>query len=169
MSITAQCDTKANGSQACAGKYLSFSLHKELYAVPVLKVREIIKLVPVSQVPQLPSHIRGVVNLRGKIIPVLDLRMKFGMECSEDTEHTCIVVAQVTLASRLTVAMGLVVDSVEEVTNIAANDIEETPVFGTSVDMGFIHGMAKIKGKVVSMLDLDRVLGGETIPMGAGF
>lgn len=153
------------GIKTLAGKYLTFHLGDETYGLPVLKVREIIKLVPVTQIPQLPFHIRGVINMRGKIIPVLDLRLKFGLAAIADTERTCIMVVQVMLTSRAEVAMGLVVDAVEEVTNITAGDIEETPEFGTSVDTANIPGMAKLKDKVVSLLNIDRVLGGEQIPL----
>lgn len=155
---------EASGVKTLAGKYLTFHLGDETYGLPVLKVREIIKLVPVTQVPQMPSHIRGVINMRGKIIPVLDLRVKFGLATTTDTDCTCIMVVQVLLASHTEVAMGLVVDAVEEVTNITAGDIEETPDFGTSLDTANILGMAKIKNQVVSLLDIDRVLGGEQIP-----
>lgn len=144
-----------------SGKYLTFRLHGESYGISVLKVREIIKLVPITRVPQMPSHIKGVINLRGKIIPVVDLRLKFDLDASEDKEQTCIVVVQVILASRASLLMGLIVDAVEEVANIAAADIEETPDFGTTVDTAYILGMAKIKGAVKTLLDIDRVVAGE--------
>jgi purine-binding chemotaxis protein CheW len=146
-------------SQTSAGKYLTFVLAGESYGIPVLKVREIIKLVPVTVVPQMPSYIKGVLNLRGRIIPVVDMRVKFGMGEPENTDHTCIVVVQVMSAARTTISLGLVVDSVEEVSNIAATDIESTPDFGTTLDTSYLVGMAKIKGKVVSLLNIDRCLG----------
>jgi purine-binding chemotaxis protein CheW len=150
--------TVGDGKSA-AGKYLTFVLGGESYGIPVLKVREIIKLVPVTVVPQMPSYIKGVLNLRGRIIPVLDMRIKFGMEVSADSDHTCIIVVQVLSANGIAISLGLVVDSVEEVSNIAASDIEDTPDFGTTLDTSYLVGMAKIKNKVVSLLNIDRCLG----------
>jgi len=161
--MTSNIETKAppSGARVAPGKYLAFTLAGESYGIAVLKVREIIKLISITQVPQMPPHVTGVVNLRGKIIPVVDLRIKFGMQISANTERTCIVVVQVTSALRTTTALGLVVDSVEEVVNILAGDTEETPDFGAAVDTSYLIGMAKIKGKVVSLLDIDRVVGAE--------
>jgi purine-binding chemotaxis protein CheW len=129
----------------------------ESYGIAVLKIREIIRLTTITSVPQMPDYVKGVINLRGKIIPVIDLRIKFGLAKAENTERTCIVVVQVALAGGNT-QMGLMVDAVEEVINIAATDIEETPEFGAKVDTDYITGMAKIKGAVKSLLDIDKVL-----------
>ena len=149
--------------QSLAGKFLTFTLGNELYGVPVLKVREIIRMVDITVVPQMPAYIKGVINLRGRIIPVVDLRTKFGLAGAETTERTCTVVVQVRLASGATIQMGLIVDGVEEVLNIAKGDIEETPDFGTALDTEYLLGMAKVKGKVASLLDIDRVLGSATL------
>jgi len=146
-------------TQATAAKYLTFILAGESYGIPVLKVREIIKQVPVTAIAQLPPYIKGVLNLRGRIIPVLDMRIKFNMEVSKDTNHTCIIVVQVLSVSRKTILLGLVVDAVEEVSSIVASDIEDTPDFGTTLDTSYLVGMAKIKGKVVSLLNIDHCLG----------
>lgn len=146
-----------------AGKYLTFTLGCESYGIPVLKVREIIKLVPITVVPQMPAYIKGVVNLRGKIIPVVDLRAKFGLTTGKDKERTCIVVVQVNTARASKLPMGLIVDAVEEVANIVATDIEPTPDFGTSVATDYLLGMAKIKGSVKALLDIDRVLSQDPI------
>lgn len=149
------------------GKYLTFQLGDESYAIPVLKVREIIRLTRIRSVPGLPGHVRGVINLRGRIIPVMDLRVRFGLGSAEATEQNCIVVAQVTTQQGKALAMGLIVDAVEEVVNIAAADIEETPEFGCSAATDYLLAMAKIKGVVKAMLDLDRVIKGiseESLP-----
>ena len=143
-----------------AGKHLTFVLGAEEYGVPVLKVREIIKIMDITHVPQMPTHVKGVVNLRGKVIPVVDLRLKFGFPELAYTERTCIIVVEVALpASRI--MMGIVVDAVSEVLNITPDEIEETPEFGERVTTDFMRGLAKVKGTVKVLLDLDRVLGAE--------
>jgi purine-binding chemotaxis protein CheW len=145
-------------AQKLAGKYLTFSLQRESYGVDVLKVREIIRHSNITAVPQLPAFVRGVINLRGKIIPVIDLRIRFGFPNPETTDHTCIIVVQVKLPDGRDTQMGLIVDGVEEVTHIAAADIEETPEFGAKIETTYIVGMAKIKGTVKALLNIDRVL-----------
>ena len=114
-----------------SGKYLTFTLQTESYGIDVLKVREIIRLTTITPVPQMPAYIRGVINLRGKIIPVMDLRVRFEFASATSTEQTCIIVVKVKLSDDRVIQMGLVVDGVEEVLNIAAADIEKTPDFGT--------------------------------------
>ena len=155
--------TTAMAGQSMAGKYLTFALGGESYAIPVLKVREIIRLTSITTVPQMPNYIRGVINLRGKIIPVMDLRLRFGFAAATNTEQNCIVVVQVKNPAGQPTAMGLVVDAVEEVAQLAAADIEETPDFGAQVDTEYILGMAKVKGVVKALLDIDRVIGGDTV------
>jgi purine-binding chemotaxis protein CheW len=140
------------------GKYLTFALGDEEYGVPVLKVREIIKMMDITVVPQVPAHIKGVINLRGKVIPVVDLRLKFSLPQQDYTERTCIIVVEVVL-STANVMMGVVVDSVSEVLNIASDELQQTPDFGERVTTDYIKGMAKVKGTVKILLDLDRVLG----------
>lgn len=149
---------ETNQLAGIAGKYLTFALGNESYGISVLKVREIIKLAPITIVPQMPNHVKGVINLRGKIIPVVDLKSKFGLAMSELTERACIIVVQVNTTSHTIIHIGLIVDSVEEVVNIAAADIEETPDFGTGLDTHYILGMAKIKGMVKTLLDIDRIV-----------
>jgi len=150
------------GIRHLAGKYLTFTLLQESYGIDVLKVREIIRLITITAVPQMPDYVRGVINLRGKIIPVMDLRRKFGFAQAASTEQTCIVVVQVKLPDGKNTPMGLVVDGVEDVTNIAAADIEETPDFGAAISTECILGMAKIKGAVKTLLDIDAVVGADT-------
>ena len=140
------------------GKYLTFALGNEEYSVPVLKVREIIKIMDITAVPQVPHYVKGVVNLRGKVIPVVDLRLKFGFPPQEYTERTCIIVVEVMLANGARM-MGIIVDHVSEVLNVTAEEIEQTPAFGDRVCTDYIKGMAKVKGTVKILLDLDRVLG----------
>lgn len=144
------------------GKYLTFALSDEEYGLPVLKVREIIKVMDITQVPQVPPHVRGVINLRGKVIPVIDLRLKFGFAPQEYNERTCIIVVDVNLGEQR-VMMGIVVDSVSEVLNLTSSEIDETPDFGERVTTDYMLGLAKVKGTVKILLDLDKVLGTDGI------
>jgi purine-binding chemotaxis protein CheW len=155
-----------DSANTVAGKYLTFLLGHESYGIPVLKIREIIRMTDITPVPQMPAYVRGVINLRGKIIPVADLRAKFGLATVEATERTCIVVVQVAAGGTKTL-MGLVVDDVEEVANIAATDIEEAPDFGIKLDTAYIVGMAKIKGAVKTLLDIDRIVSTEALQIAA--
>ena len=139
------------------GKYLTFSLSEEEYGIGILKVKEIIGMMTITKMPQVPSYVKGVINLRGKVIPVVDLRLKFGLEEMEYTDRTCIIVMEIksTMGS---VLMGIVVDAVSEVLNIKAADIEDTPTFGVAVKADFILGMAKAGGGVKILLDIDKVV-----------
>ena len=145
-------------AHSLAGKHLTFVLGREHYGLPVLKVREIIRLCEITPVPQMPDYIKGVLNLRGKIIPVADLRVKFRLSKIENTDLTCVVVVQVTLPDNTKTMMGLIVDAVEEVVNLTAADIEPTPDFGGAVQADYILGMAKVKGTVKALLDIDKVV-----------
>jgi purine-binding chemotaxis protein CheW len=144
------------------GKYLTFSLAGEEYGIGILKVKEIIGLMPITTVPRTPFYVKGVINLRGKVIPVADLRLKFEMEEMAYTERTCIIVVEIQQGSS-NILMGIVVDSVSEVLNIKNGEIEDPPAFGTQMDTGFILGMAKLHGGVKMLLDIDRVLSNEEI------
>ncbi len=149
---------------ALAGKYLTVLIGGESYGIRVTKVREIIRLQKITPVPQIPSYVKGVINLRGRIIPVIDLRLKFNFTNIEDTERTCIVVSQVAVASSQgSVQMGLIVDGVEEVINLTATDIADTPEFGSTVDTTYILGMANVKGVVKTLLEIDRVVSGDQL------
>ena len=142
-----------------AGKYLTFALEDEEYGIGILKVREIIGLMEITAVPQTPSFVKGVINLRGRVIPVLELRIKFGMATQEYDDRTCIIVVEVAGTSG-TIQVGMLVDSVSEVLNIVEAEIEEAPSFGvTGVDTECILGMGKIKGEVKILLDIDKVVG----------
>lgn len=142
---------------ASAEKYLTFNLADEQYGLEILKVREIIGIMDITKVPRTPDFVRGVINLRGKVIPVIHLRTKFDMETIQDTEQTCIIVVDITTdASSL--QMGIIVDSVSEVLDINLDDIEDTPTFGSSVSTKFIKGIAKTKGGVKILLNIEEVL-----------
>ena len=158
MAATLEMPAGADVARATPGKYLTFSLASEEYGVPVLKVREIMKMMDITVVPQVPAHVRGVINLRGKVITVVDLRLKFGFAPQEQTDETAIVVVEIAVDGGK-VQTGLVVDSVSDVLNITADEIEETPSFGDRVRTDNISGMAKVKGRVKILLDLDRALG----------
>jgi purine-binding chemotaxis protein CheW len=140
------------------GKYLTFALANEEYGLEILKVREIIGYINVTAVPQTPHYVKGVINLRGQVIPVVDLRAKFGMETADITDETCIIVVEITQGNHK-FSTGIVVDHVQEVLDIAGTDIEDPPQFGAAVETSFILGMGKIGDSVKILLDIDRVLG----------
>ncbi len=144
------------------GKYLTFSMAGEEYGIGILKIKEIIGMMPITSVPRTPAFVKGVINLRGKVIPVVDLRLRFGLPPAEYTERTCIIVVEIQ-AESATIVIGIVVDSVSEVLNIKADDIEDTPTFGTRLDTDYILGMAKMQGGVKILLDIDRVLTAEEL------
>ena len=144
------------------GKYLTFTLAGEEYGIGILKIKEIIGMMSITSVPQTPSFVKGVINLRGKVIPVVDLRLRFAMDAIDYNDRTCIIVVEI--GGRGTgIVIGIVVDSVSEVLNIKGEDIEDTPTFGTSLNTDYILGMAKMEGKVKILLDIDQVLGAEDL------
>jgi purine-binding chemotaxis protein CheW len=146
-----------------AGKYLTFFLAAEAYGVEILKVQEIIGMLPVTRVPRTPHFVKGVINLRGKVIPIVDLRAKFGME-GVDGEESCMIVVQVQ-----GVQLGVVVDRVSEVVAFTDAEIADPPSFGSEVDTDYLLGIAKGAGKVTLLLDIDRVLtAGEVVDLKAG-
>ena len=149
-------------TSALAGKYLTVVLDNEAYGIAVLKVQEIIRLQKITTVPQMPHYVKGVINLRGRVIPVIDLRIKFGLK-AEIAERTCIVVVQISVGAGRNVQMGLVVDSVEEVVNLTGSEIEPTPEFGAKIDTSYLLGLAKIKGVVKTLLDIERVVAADTV------
>ncbi len=144
------------------GKYLTFTLASEEYGLGILKVKEIIGMMPVTTVPQTPEFVKGVINLRGKVIPVIDLRLRFGIGAISYTERTCIIVVEI-VGDAGTIQIGIVVDSVSEVLNIKGEDVEDTPTFGSKLNTDYILGMAKMEGSVKILLDIDRVLNAEEI------
>jgi purine-binding chemotaxis protein CheW len=144
------------------GKYLTFTLADEEYGIGILKVKEIIGMMAITSVPRTPEFVKGVINLRGKVIPVIDLRLKFGMDAIQYTDRTCIIVVEID-ANDMTIQIGIVVDSVSEVLNIKEEEIEKAPSFGTSINTDYILGMAKIDSGVKILLDIDKVLSAEEI------
>jgi purine-binding chemotaxis protein CheW len=142
------------------GKYLTFALGAEEFGLEILKVREIIGYKDITAGPQTPEYVKGVINLRGQVIPVIDLRMKFAMDEAEVTEQTCIIVVEISQGT-IQFQTGIVVDHVSEVLDIAGGDIEDAPQFDSDVDSSFILGMGKIGETVKILLDIDKVLGGE--------
>lgn len=147
---------------ARAGKYLSFLLGSEFYGIDILKVQEIIGIMPITRVPRTPDYVRGVINLRGKVIPVIDLRLKFEMSAAAHTARTCVIVVQI-FRSDATFTTGLIVDEVSEVLDIRSDQIADSPSFGENVDTAYILGMGKCGEKVILLLDIDLVLSGEEI------
>ena len=139
------------------GKYLTFSLDREVFGIAILKVKEIIGMMDFTPIPRTPEFVKGVINLRGKVIPVVDLRLKFGMESIPYDERTCIIVVEAQSAAEVT-SMGIVVDAVNEVAQIKDEEMEPTPSFGVDLATDYILGMAKTGGDVKIMLDIDRVL-----------
>ena len=151
--IMATNESKKVMSDSRAGKYLTFFLASEEYGVEILKVQEIIGRMPITPVPLTSKYIRGVINLRGKIHPIMDLKTKFGMDHTEITDETCIIVIKT--ASMM---MGILVDKVSEVVNIASNDIEDTPSFGADVNPEYLLGVGKTGGRVRLLLDIEKVI-----------
>ena len=154
-------------AQGLARKYLTFVLGNSEYGVPVQKVREIIKAMEITSVPQVASYVKGVINLRGKVIPVADLRLKFGLAHAEYTDRTCIIVVEMA-AQRSTVALvGVVVDSVSDVVSITADEIEEAPEVGEHNGSGCVEALAKVKGTVKIIVNLDRLFGSAVTELAA--
>jgi purine-binding chemotaxis protein CheW len=139
-------------------------LSDEEYGIGILKIKEIIGMMPITSVPQTPGFVKGVINLRGKVIPVVDLRLRFGMPSIDYDERTCIIVVEID-SQGVNIVIGIVVDSVSEVLNIKGDEIEDTPTFGTRLNTDYILGMAKMDGKVKILLDIDEVLGADDLAM----
>jgi len=158
--LTGKIDQEVKSTINRQGKYLTFSLAEEEYGIGILKIKEIIGMMPITTVPQTPEFIKGVINLRGKVIPVTDLRIRFGIDHGDYTERTCIIVVEIE-REIATLQIGIVVDSVSEVLNITDKDVEDTPTFGIKLKTDYILGMAKIDGGVKILLDIDRVLNAE--------
>lgn len=140
-----------------AGKYLTFKLDEEEYGLEIMKVQEIIKMMPITKVPRVPEYVRGVINLRGRIIPTIELRAKFGIDTVEDTDQTCIIVVEI-MSNRGKVNVGIIVDQVAEVLDVAADEIDQAPEFGVSLNTDFILGVGVVKSEVKILLDINKVL-----------
>ena len=150
----------ATKKEVTEGKFLTFALGTEEYGIEILKVREIIGLMDITTVPQTPDYMKGVINLRGKVIPVIDLRLKFSMLEDEHTQETCVIVVEVNNAQ-----IGIIVDSVSEVLDIKSTEIEDAPSFGQGIDTDFIMGLGKTKEKIIILLDIEEVLSSEELEM----
>lgn len=156
-STAAVQDTPAKAAVNRGGKYLTFALGKEEYGLEILKVREIIGVMDITATPRTPAYVKGVINLRGQVIMVVDLRTKFCMPSAERTDQTCIIVVETAREGRK-LSTGIIVDHVSEVLNISSESIEDPPQLGTGSDDDFILGMGKIGESVKILLDIDKVL-----------
>ena len=143
-------------------QYLTFTLADEIFAFDVAKVREILELVSITKVPQTPEFMRGVINLRGSVVPVIDLRLNFGMQCTEQTVNTCIIVVEVNLNGE-TIVLGVLADSVQEVVEMEPDHIEPPPQLGTKLNTEFIKGMGKVENDFVMILDIDKVFSSDEL------
>lgn len=153
---TATAPTQSNRS--LEGKFLTFSLGEEEYGIDILQIQEIIGLMPITPIPHSPHYAKGVINLRGKVIPVLDLRLRFDLPEGEKTERTCIIVVEISTSAHQQAVVGLVVDSVSEVSPIKEDNIDLPPSFGAgAIDSGYILGMAKLDSGVKILLDINRI------------
>jgi purine-binding chemotaxis protein CheW len=144
-------------TRATAAKYLTFTLGNEEYAVGVLKVREIIKMMEITAVPQVPPYVKGVVNLRGRVIPIVDLRVRFGLPAVQYAERTCIVVVELGLQDSAAL-IGLIVDAVSDVLTIATDDLTDAATVGGPKETGYVEALARVKGRVKILLNIDRLL-----------
>lgn len=143
-------------------QYLTFKLSDEVFAIDVVKVREILEFTSISKVPQTPEFMRGVINLRGSVVPVIDLRLNFGMACTEQTVNTCIIVVEVNLDGE-NIVLGALADSVQEVIEMEPGMIEPVPHLGTKLNTDFIKGMGKIDHEFVMILDVDKVFSADDL------
>jgi purine-binding chemotaxis protein CheW len=154
----------ANEAVSKSGRYLTFQLGEESYGISVLKVREIIQMQPVTHIPKTPDYMKGVINLRGKVIPVADLRVKFAFDKAEITDRTCIIVVALQLPDGRETLTGLIVDAVEEVIHIEQAQIEDAPSFSdATISLDYIFGMAKVKENVKMLLDIDKVISAKSV------
>jgi purine-binding chemotaxis protein CheW len=167
---TAMAESNALAPTSKAGRYLTFCLGMESYGIPVLKVREIIRMIDITPVPRMPAYVKGVINLRGKVMPVIDLRLRFGLAADGFTERTCTIVVQVNHPTGMQSLLGLIVDAVEEVSQVTTDSIEPAPDFGGNLNTDYIIAMARVKGGVKTLLDIDKIIAadaGEKIETGA--
>ena len=163
MATTATMAEKTDRTASVhGGKYLTFALGKEEYGLEILTVREIMGMMDITAIPRVPSYVRGVVNLRGQVIAVMDLRAKFGMEGVTQSDQTCIIMVEIQHGNRK-LSTGIIVDRVSEVLDIPGSSIEEAPEFGATMDTDFILGMGKIGDKVKILLDIGKVLDGAEV------
>jgi purine-binding chemotaxis protein CheW len=161
----AQANTNTTVTAASAGEagqYLTFVLGAETFAIGIMAIKEIIEYASLTEVPMMPAYVRGVINLRGAVVPVLDLPVRFGKAASAVTKRTCIVIIEVMLGSERH-TLGLVVDAVNAVLDVPSSDIEPPPAFGASIRTEFIRGMVKVNSKFVILLDVDHALAADEL------
>ncbi len=149
-------------NNAVSSQYVTFSLGDELFGVEVTRTREILSLTPVTSVPQTPDYLLGVINLRGQVVPVVDMRLKLGLPAGEDTEDTCIIVVEVQVDGE-SITVGALSDAVREVLNIRADQIEPPPRLGTRLNTEFITGMGKVDEQFMILLNIDRIFNSEEL------
>jgi len=154
MAVLTEERTALLGSDR-SGKYLTFELGREVYGLPVLRIKEVVGMQTPAKVPHSPDYVQGVINLRGKVIPIIDLRMKFGMPSQEHTDRTCIIVVQLKGRTSSGILAGAVVDKVSEVVMLSTADIEDTPDFGDGTTLPYVLGIAKTKDGVRILVDPD--------------
>ena len=147
-----------------ATQYLSFNLEDEVFALDISKVREVLDFTTVTKVPKTPDYMRGIINLRGSVVPVIDMRLKFGMTETEKTVNTCIIIVETTLDGEK-ISIGALADSVQEVFDLDADQIEPPPKIGTRLNIDFIKGMGKRDGEFVIILNIDEVFSAEEIAL----
>ena len=159
MNAQAQPNTPSrdSGIAHLAGKYLTFRLENEEYGIQIHKVNEIIGLLPINKLPMVPAYVRGVINLRNRVIPTIDLRTKFGLECVSDTPKTCIVVVEAGAEDRK-IPLGVIVDEVAEVLSIGTDQVDSAPDCGRVIENKYVRGIGLVDGRVKILLDIDRVL-----------
>lgn len=145
------------GDDQKEGKHLTFNLDENGYGIPILKVSEIIGLIDITPIPKTPKFLKGIINLRGKIIPVMDLRLKFEMPERDYDQNTCIIIINIEVKNVMK-NIGVIVDIVSEVCNIPASEIEDSPSYGSETENNFLSGVGKIKDKVVMLLDIEKVI-----------
>lgn len=143
--------------EAQGGKYLTFQIAEEEYGIPIQNIKEIIGMMDITSIPKTPEYIKGVINLRGKIIPIMDLRLKFNLSEIKYNHRTCIIVVEINLEDTKKL-MGIVVDTVSEVVNIQKSEIEQSPQYGNDIEQEFLTGLGKVKGKVILLLEIEKVL-----------
>ena len=153
-----KAEAEKKESPTYEGQFLTFTLNSEEYGIEILKVREIIGVMDITTVPQTPEFMKGVINLRGTVIPVVDLRLKFSMPEEEYTQETCVIVVEANNSQ-----VGIIVDSVSEVLNIQNGEIEETPSFGQGIDTDFIMGLGKVKERIIILLNIEQILSSEVM------
>ena len=144
------------------GKFLTFQLGKEIYGIPIKKAKEIIGVMAITHIPRTQGYIKGVINLRGRIVPVVDLRAKFGMKNKDYDDRTCIIIIEVSLSDNIR-SVGIAVDTVSEVINITKNDIEQSPQVDVQIEEGFLAGLGKMKDKVIIILNIDKILNSKEV------